>query len=69
MKQTETPKKLPVVRQIALNANERELEALERIKAHYARTSDSDTIRFLIIQENKKILAQTMPTGINRVKR
>jgi hypothetical protein len=60
MKTVEEMKKPSVVRQIALNANEQELEALERIKQHYSRTSDADTIRFLIIQENKKILTETV---------
>lgn len=64
MKQTIAPKEPPVMRQIALNANEQELEALERIKEHYSRTSDADTIRFLLKQANEKILSETMPTGI-----
>ena len=60
MKQAITPKKTSDMRQVALNANAQELEALERIKQHYSRTSDADTIRFLIIQENKKILTETV---------
>ena len=63
MKTVEEMKKPSVVRQIALNANEQELEALERIKQHYSRTSDADMIRFLIIQEDQKILNQKSPTG------
>ena len=63
MKQAITPKKTSDMRQVALNANAQELEALERIKQHYSRTSDADMIRFLIIQEDQKILNQKSPTG------
>ena len=63
MKQAITPKKTSGMRQVALNANAQELEALERIKQHYSRTSDADMIRFLIIQEDQKILNQKSPTG------
>ena len=65
MKQTVEQKEPPVMRQIALNANEQELKALERIKEHYSRTSDADTIRFLLNQENEKILNGAIPTAIN----
>ena len=63
MKQAITQKKTSDMRQVALNANAQELEALERIKQHYSRTSDADMIRFLIIQEDQKILNQKSPTG------
>lgn len=62
MKQAITPKETPI-RQIALNANEQELEALKRIKEHYSRTSDADTIRFLLKQADEKILNEKSPTG------
>ena len=55
MKQVANKKRCPM-RQVALNANEQEVEALERIKQHYSRTSDADTIRFLIKQADQKIL-------------
>ncbi len=61
MKQAITQKKTSDMRQVALNANAQELEALERIKQHYSRTSDADMIRFLIIQEDQKILNQKSP--------
>lgn len=63
MKQTIEQKEPPVMRQIALNANEQELEALERIKEHYSRTSDADTIRFLLKQADEKILNEKSPVG------
>ena len=63
MKQAITQKKTSDMRQVALNANAQELEALERIKQHYSRTSDADMIRFLIIQEDQKILNQKSPIG------
>ena len=56
MKQVTKKKKPSVVRLVALPANAQELEALERIKQHYSRNSDADTIRFLLKQENEKIL-------------
>jgi len=61
MNKIEPMKKPSVVRQIALNANEQELESLERIKQHYSRTSDADTIRFLIKQADQKILNGAVP--------
>ena len=63
MKTVEEMKKPSVVRQIALNANEQELKALERIKEHYSRTSDADTIRFLLKQADEKILTEKSPIG------
>ena len=51
-------------RQLALQATEEEVKLFELIKEHHQRKSDSDMIRFLIVQESKKILSQNsgMPT-------
>lgn len=51
-------------RQLSLQATEEEVKLFELIKEHHQRKSDSDMIRFLIVQESKKILSQNsgMPT-------
>ena len=51
-------------RQLSLQATEEEVKLFELIKEHHQRKSDSDMIRFLIVQEGKKILSQNsgMPT-------
>lgn len=46
-------------RQIALNATKEEIKLFELIKAFHQRKSDSDMIRFLIVQEAGKILPKT----------
>ena len=50
-------------RHIALAASLDEISRLEAIKRFYRRTSDSDTLRFLINKEAEKILSQNVPVG------
>ena len=52
-------------RQLALQATEEEIKLFELIKEHHQRKSDSDMIRFLIIQESKKILNQNSGITLN----
>ena len=52
-------------RQLSLQATEEEVRLFELIKEHYQRKSDSDMIRFLIIQESKKILNQNTAMAVN----
>jgi|GEM_PF-5959615 len=54
-------------RQLALQATEEEVKLFELIKEHHQRKSDSDMIRFLIVQESKKILSQN--SGIQIIQR
>lgn len=54
-------------RQLALQATEEEVRLFELIKDHHQRKSDSDMIRFLIVQESKKILSQN--SGIQIIQR
>ena len=63
MKQAIKKKKTSVVRLVALPANKQELKMLENVKQFHKRSSDADTIRFLLKQENEKILTETAPTG------
>ena len=51
-------------RHIALAASLDEISRLEAIKRFYRRTSDSDTLRFLINKEAEKILSQNVPVGV-----
>lgn len=65
MKPVVKKKKPSVVRLVALPANKQELKMLENVKQFHKRSSDADTIRFLLIQENEKILNETARIGAN----
>lgn len=47
-------------KQLALNATAEEAAQFEAIKQYHKRSSDSDTIRFLIHQEAEKIFAKNI---------
>jgi len=51
---------------ISLFATDEEWNMFEAIKRYHLRKTDSDTLRFLIKQEAEKILANSIPNGINQ---
>ena len=52
-------------RQLALAATIEEVKRFEAVKRYHKRSSDSDTLRFLIDQEAEKILSKNVPVGID----
>ena len=46
-----------------MNATPEEMALFERVKAFHARKSNSDMIRFLIVQEAAKIFPKISPIG------
>ena len=53
-------------KQLSLQATEEEIKLFEHIKEFHQRKSDSDMIRFLIVQEGKKILSQNSGIEIKK---
>lgn len=51
--------------QICLWATPEEIKLIEQIKLYHRRTTNSDTLRFLIQQEAEKILPQIISNEIN----
>lgn len=54
---------LPV---IGWRANEEEREMLTVVRQHFMRSSNSDILRFLVVDAYKKILNKNNPMGISK---
>ena len=53
-------------KQLSMYANAEEAAQFEAIKLHHKRSSDSDTIRFLIQQEAEKIFGKNTAGAITK---
>lgn len=59
-------KRSAIIRQLALGANEEEIQKFELIKTYHCRKSDSDMLRFLINKEAEKIFSKNTPIVVEK---